>query len=117
MSKCPTFQVVGILGKKWTVVLIQEVALNGENGFNAIFKRMKKISPKILSQRLKELENISIIEKVLINEKLPVRTKYKLTAKGKELQSIIESIKGCNIRYSDHQIECYKKECVKCLLY
>ena len=56
MSKCPVFQIADVLSKKWTIVLIREIALNSSGGFNAISKRMHKISPKILSVRLRQLE-------------------------------------------------------------
>ena len=57
MYKCQLFQVADLLGKKWTIVIIQEVALNGCKGFNAVFNKLKGISPKILSKRLKEFFN------------------------------------------------------------
>ena len=117
MNKCPVFNVTSILGKKWTVALIQEIALNGDKGFNFLFYRMRKISPKILSRRLEELEKLRIIEREVIFHSKPLRTKYVLTEKGEELQRIIADIKSLNTKYSDIKLECSNKECVKCGLY
>lgn len=116
MNECPVFDVTSILGKKWTIPLIQEVDLNGEKGFNFVLSRMNKITPKILSNRLKELEDRGIIEKKMVNEGI-FRSKYALTQKGKELQEIINSIKLWNMKYSDKELECSDKECIECDLY
>ena len=117
MSKCPVFQSAEIIGKKWTIVLMQEIALNGDKGFNFISKRMKEITPKILSTRLRELEEKGIIKKGLINKQIPNRSKYTLTDKGKELQNIIESLKVWAIKHSKVELECNVKKCVDCDFY
>ena len=117
MNECPVFNVASILGKKWTIVLIHEITFNGDKGFNFLFKRMRKISPKVLSRRLEELEKLRIIEREVISHSKPLRTKYVLTEKGEELQRIIADIKVWNMKYSDIRLECNNKECVKCSLY
>lgn len=117
MDKCPTFQTADILGKKWTIALMQEIVLNGEKGFNAIFKRMTKISPKILARRLKELEDSGIVEKEVLSDKVPLRTKYKLTKKGEEFYKIVQQIKLWSIKHSSLPHDCMNNECVQCPLY
>ena len=116
MDKCPIFQITGILGKKWTIVLMQEIVLNGEKGFNYILKRMRKISPKILSKRLKELEETGIVERE-IGRQMPLRTRYRLTQKGMELKGIADSLRIWNERHYDKKIECARKECINCGFY
>jgi len=117
MDKCPIFQIADLIGKKWTIVIIQEVALNGKKGFNAIFNRMRIISPKLLSKRLKELEEKGILEKKVFTNVAPFRTSYKLTEKGKELQETITSLKKWQIKYNPLIQGCGRRECVKCPLY
>ncbi len=116
MASCPVFKVADLVGKKWTIVIVQEVALNGEKGFNAIFRRMKKVSPKLLAKRLKELEKAGIVEKKIFANKIPVRTSYKLTKKGKELEQIINRLKMWEMKYVSG-LGCNRKECVNCPLY
>jgi len=116
MSKCPVFYTANLVGKKWTIVILQEVELNGRKGFNFISKRIGKISPKILSNRLKELESNGLIEKKIVSA-VPLKTKYKLTAKGKDFQNLIRNIKEWDNKYSNIKLECVKQECVACSLY
>ena len=116
MDKCPVFKIARVVGKKWTIGLLQEVDLNGNKGFNAISKRMKTISPKILSVRLKELEASGIITKKLVGVK-SIQSKYKLTKKGKGLQKIMKNLKDWNAEYSAFDNDCNNKKCVECKLY
>ena len=117
MSECPVFKSADIIGKKWTIALLQEIALNGKKGFNIIFKRMGKISPKILAKRLKELEDEGVIKREYIIKEKPIRAIYILTEKGNELLKIIQSLKIWNVKYSNVPIDCQNRECVNCELY
>ena len=114
MSNCQTFQLVDLIGKKWTIVLMQEIALNGDKGFNYISKRINKITPKVLSARLKELEEKEIITREIFNKHKIGRKKYKLTERGTKLQSIIESLKVWNMEYSKPDLGCIAKNCADC---
>ena len=115
-SKCGVFNIADLVGKKWTIVVLQEIEHNGDKGFNKIIGRMKKISPKLLAQRLRELEEDGIIEKKVITDRMPVRTVYKLTKKGKDLEEVIETMRKFNFNYSNQKSLC-KHECVACSLY
>ncbi len=118
MAECPVFHSADLIGKKWTVVLMQEIRLNGDKGFNAISRRMGKISPKLLSQRLKDLEDAGVIKKETSDGKAPLRTSYRLTKKGEELNRIIADLKKWNVKYHNRSdLDCFKKDCVKCALY
>lgn len=114
---CPVFKAADLIGKKWTIVLLQEVRLTGDQGFNAIFKRMKKVSPKILSQRLHELEQEGLIEKIVHSETQPERTSYFLTLKGRELENVIEQLKDWHLRFDAKTKDVCSQECVLCPLY
>ncbi|MBS3131034.1 helix-turn-helix transcriptional regulator [Candidatus Woesearchaeota archaeon] len=117
MYSCPIFRLSDIVGKRWTIPIIQEVGLNGKNGFNAIHRRMKKMSPRLLSTRLKELENEGIIERKVVVSEIPIRTSYTLTEKGKELQQLINKMRRWYSKYHPELEGCDRRECVNCHLY
>jgi len=117
MSNCQVFQLAGLIGKKWTIALMQEVSLNGDKGFNFISRRMKKITPKILSARLREMEGKGIVKREIFNKHKIERSRYTLTEKGKELQSIIENLKVWNMKYSGSYFGCNDKKCIDCKFY
>ena len=112
---CKAFEDVKVIGKKWSFVIIEELAIGERYGFNKLFLRLKKISPKVLSNRLKELESRGIIEKSSVGyNKLP-KNLYKLTEKGRNIYEMLNLMKRLNC--ADNQIECYKKRCVDCEIY
>ncbi|MBI2105844.1 helix-turn-helix transcriptional regulator [Candidatus Woesearchaeota archaeon] len=111
MKKCNVLSFTGLMGKKWTFVILEQIALNKDEGFNFLTKKIKNISPKILSSRLKELELAEFLDKDI--EQNPLRSHYKLSKKGKEIYQIFKSLKLWNSKYSEN---CYKKECANCEL-
>lgn len=112
-SACPTHEVADLLGKKWTLPLIEQIKLNEGIGFNSLMKSMKKISPKILAERLKTLERQEILRKGVRAEE-STKTRYALTEKGTELHKLLISFRRWNEKHCPDLVGCAKKECVKC---
>jgi len=88
---CPKYEcAMNILGKRWTG-LILHVLLRGAVRFKDIREMVPHMSDKMLSERLKELEELEILERKVFPE-IPVRIEYELTEKGKDLRPVIDSI-------------------------
>ncbi|WP_100406092.1 winged helix-turn-helix transcriptional regulator [Bacillus solitudinis] len=96
---CPKYEhAMELLGKKWNGLIIR-VLLDGPKRFKEIKSQIPEMSDRILTERVKELENSHIIERTVYPEK-PVRIEYSLTEKGLALESVIESIQS----WSEHWI-------------
>ncbi|WP_051529970.1 winged helix-turn-helix transcriptional regulator [Anoxybacteroides tepidamans] len=78
-----------LLSKRWVGLIISQL-LEGKTRFSEIESAMP-ISGKLLSERLKELEEAGIVERNVYPE-TPVRIEYVLTDKGRALQPVIEAI-------------------------
>lgn len=90
---CPKYEgAINILGKRWTGLIIH-VLLRGPVRFKDIREMVPQMSDKMLSERLKELEELEILERKVYPE-IPVRIEYELTEKGKSLRPVIESIEA-----------------------
>lgn len=88
---CPKYEgAINVLGKRWTGLIIN-VLLRGAVRFKDIREMVPQMSDKMLSERLKELEELDILERKVYPE-IPVRIEYTLTEKGKDLRPVIESI-------------------------
>jgi DNA-binding HxlR family transcriptional regulator len=83
-SACPASDIINILSRKWTLLILRELNNDNKKRFNELVKQLSNISPRTLSKRLKELEKISLIEKERFNE-IPPRVEYSLTAAGKDM--------------------------------
>lgn len=74
------------LGKKWNIKIIKGLFCNCTR-FKDFLELNPTLSSKVLSERLKELEQNGIIEKIVTST--PVQTEYCLTEKGLRLNKII----------------------------
>lgn len=86
---CPVAMAAEVLCTRWTMVLLREL-IAGSTRFNDLRRGVPKMSPSLLSQRLKELESAGIVERK------PVRGEkgafdYRLTAAGRDLRSVGET--------------------------
>ena len=79
-----------VLCNRWTVVLLRELCA-GSTRFNDLRRGVPRMSPALLSTRLKELEAHGILDRVLV-QKRPELFEYHLTKAGEELGPVIETI-------------------------
>ncbi|BAM46672.1 winged helix-turn-helix transcriptional regulator [Amphibacillus xylanus] len=87
---CPKFEkAILLLSKRWTALVIYQL-LNGTQRFNEIQSAIG-ISGKVLSDRLKDLEQEGIVHREVIPD-TPVIIQYSLTDKGRSMEPIIQSI-------------------------
>lgn len=93
---CPKYErAVSIIGKRWTPLIIR-VLLDRPRRFGEITDIVAGLSDRVLSERLKELEDEGIVERQVFPE-TPVRITYSLTPKGHGLQQVLEELQ----RWSD----------------
>lgn len=72
--ECPINKAVELFDKKWTIQLIRDMFF-GKKQFKDFQEDKPNLSNKVLSQRLKEMEEKGLIEKRIINTS-PVSTEY-----------------------------------------
>lgn len=87
MNQCNTKLAIDILSKKWTMVIIRDL-ITGKKRYGELEKSLVGISPKTLSTRLKELEEMRILTKC--EEAKTVY--YQLTDIGCKLEKIISDL-------------------------
>jgi DNA-binding HxlR family transcriptional regulator len=80
-----------VIGRKGTLVILDTLG-TGATRFTTLEKALK-VSPRTLSERLKELEDQGIVNRRAFAE-VPPRVEYTLTEKGNALQPLLESVRG-----------------------
>ena len=85
---CPVTSAIDIVGDKWTIVIIKQMLLEHKKTFKQFSESEEAIAPNILSDRLKKLVKIKLIDKVKYadNKKENI---YSLTEKGLSLTPVI----------------------------
>lgn len=101
---CNIAQTLNIIGDRWTLLIIHEILI-GQTTFSEIKKALKGLSSKLLSDRLKALEDQGLIESALYSAH-PPRYEYKLTDSGKELETVFHALLLWGTR---NLKKCYKK--------
>ncbi len=88
---CSIEGIMGILSKKWALLIISAIGNNQKLRYSELEKKLGEISPKTLADRLKELENASLIRRESFAE-IPPRVEYSLTKEGVELRNAIKPL-------------------------
>lgn len=87
---CPVAMASEVLGTRWTLVLLREM-IAGSTRFNDLRRGVPKMSPSLLSQRLKELIEAGLVEKRPAPSDKGV-FEYHLTEAGREVRPIVEAM-------------------------
>ena len=85
---CPVTSALDIVGDKWTLVIIKQMLLEYKTTFKDFYDSDEAIAPNILSERLKKMQSIGLIDKL----KHPTNRKtniYILREKGLTLTPIV----------------------------
>ena len=87
---CPVARAVKILDGKWTILVIRDL-LRGTKRFSELRSSLTGISPKTLTDRLRELEEQGLVERASFAE-IPPRVEYSLTQRGRTLEPVISAL-------------------------
>jgi DNA-binding HxlR family transcriptional regulator len=87
---CPVAMAAEVLGARWTLVLLRELVA-GSTRFNDLRRGVPRMSPALLSKRLKDLEAAGIVTRSRVADE-PDVFEYRLTEAGLGLQPIIEAV-------------------------
>lgn len=93
---------MSLLSQRWTGLIIYKL-LDGPQRFCQIEGAIG-ISGRVLSERLKDLENEGIVKRAVYPE-TPVRIEYSLTDKGRDLEPLMREIE----KWSQKWLESEKK--------
>ena len=89
---CPVGRSAMIIGSRWTAQILHELLMHTSRRFQDLQETLDGITPAVLSNRLKMLEDSDIIEKRLYSDH-PPRAEYLLTDKGREMKGIIGAMR------------------------
>ncbi len=87
---CPVAMAAEILCTRWTMVLLRELVA-GSTRFNELRRGVPRMSPALLSKRLKELETAGVVARSQVQGS-PDLYEYTLTPAGKDLAQVVESV-------------------------
>ena len=87
---CPVAMAAEVLCTRWTMVLMRELVA-GTTRFNDLRRGVPRMSPALLSTRLKELELAGVVERKPLKSEKGV-FEYHLTEAGQDLRPVVEAV-------------------------
>lgn len=101
---CPVARAMELLDERWTLLVVREL-LEGSRHFNELRRGVPKMSPSLLTKRLRTLTAAGVIER---HEEVN-RVTYELTPAGRELHAVVEALGVWGTRWmpeiGDHHLD------------
>ena len=89
---CPLYlHAIELIGRRWSGAILRALTIHGTMRFSDITAAVPGLSDRLLSERLKELEQEGIVVRTVIPQH-PVRIHYQLSEKGQALEAVIASV-------------------------
>ncbi|MBW3466921.1 winged helix-turn-helix transcriptional regulator [Arthrospiribacter ruber] len=93
----PVRDTLDIIGGKWKILILISI-WEGNKHFREIERSIPKLSTKVLSSELKDMEANQLITRTVING-FPVRTEYEATAYSETLKSVIAELHSWGVNH------------------
>jgi DNA-binding HxlR family transcriptional regulator len=83
--------IMGIIAGKWKPAIIYALVMKGTLRFNELRRLIPRVSQRMLTQQLRDLERHGLVARVFYPE-IPPRVEYSVTALGRSLHPIFKSV-------------------------
>lgn len=91
---CPVAKAMELLDERWTMLVVREL-LAGSSRFNDLRRGNPKMSPALLTKRLRTLERAGVVEQRMVRG----HPTYTLTASGQDLAGVVEAVGAWGVRW------------------
>lgn len=91
---CPVAKAMELLDERWTLLVVREL-LQGSAHFNDLRRGVPRMSPALLSKRLKSLARAGVVQRSEVDG----RACYSLTECGKELSGVVDALGAWGVRW------------------
>lgn len=101
LTNCPVGGAIEILGDKWSLLILRDIALKGKRTHGELLRSKEKIATNILADRLERLEASGVI----VREPHPTDGRvqlFHLTEKGLGIVPILLDIIEWSAQYDPH---------------
>lgn len=88
---CPIAPVVDVVFSRWTTPILWALNEFGRQRFGELSKRITTITPKVLTQRLRQLERDGLITRTYYAE-VPPRVEYEISDLGRSLAPLFAAL-------------------------
>ena len=88
---CPLFhRAIEVVGRRWSGAILR-ILMEGPSRFCELRDAIPDLSDRLLSERLKELEELGLVSREVADDR-PVVVTYRLTASGLALRPALDAL-------------------------
>ena len=91
LPSCPVETTLSLIGDKWKVLILRDL-LPGTKRFGELRKAIGRISQKVLTENLRQMESDGLLSRKVYAE-VPPRVEYTLTDLGMSLNPVLDAMK------------------------
>jgi DNA-binding HxlR family transcriptional regulator len=103
-KNCPIqVSIMGVLGRKWTLLILRDIAFLKIVRFNQILRSIPGLTPRVLTLRLHELEDEGLIQAVMIKDK-PRVVEWTMTEKGNDTVPILLRVMAFGLKWHSKEV-------------
>jgi DNA-binding HxlR family transcriptional regulator len=88
---CPMEISLDLIGGKWKALILWHLAMDGTLRFGMLRKLFSKVTQKMLTQQLRELERDGLVHRKVYPE-VPPKVEYSLTPMGQSVLPILQAL-------------------------
>ena len=99
MPECPVATTIQLIGSKWKLLILRNL-MHRPWRFNELRRSIGGISPKVLTDSLRSLEEDGIVVRTVYAE-VPPRVEYSLSELGETLRPILSAIQVWGEEYQN----------------
>lgn len=97
-NDCSVEAALAIVGGKWKLKIYRSIRFKKVLRFSEIRDTLGKISDKILTAQLREMEQDNLLTRIVFSE-APLRVEYKLTTLGESLEPVFFALEELGKNY------------------
>jgi DNA-binding HxlR family transcriptional regulator len=90
---CEHYQaVIELIGRRWVGAILRVLMSDEPRRFNELLAAIPGLSDRLLTERLRELTEHEIVERVPAPDISPIAVQYRLTESGRDLEVVVRAI-------------------------
>ncbi len=98
-SSCPMDFILRLLMGPWTTYVLYNLRTHGPQRFGELKRRVAGVSAKMLTERLRSLEDAGLVQRDY-EATIPPKVTYSLTARGHELDKVLDTLAEIGMRWT-----------------
>lgn len=98
-AQCPVETTLALIGDKWKILILRDL-LKGTMRFGQLKNSIGKVSQKVLTSQLRDMEAHGLVNRKVYAE-VPPRVEYSLTETGLSLEPVINAMLDWGQDYQD----------------